>query len=65
MEEYRDGVPCKHDGCLNHISLPCEGCGRIGGISRFRSGAEKRAVCYCGMQMTLGSKCSVCGYECL
>lgn len=26
-----DGVPCKHAGCLSHISHPCEGCGRIGG----------------------------------
>lgn len=25
------GEPCKHVGCLNHISHPCEGCGRIGG----------------------------------
>lgn len=23
--------PCKHPGCLNHLSHPCEGCGRIGG----------------------------------
>lgn len=27
----RDGEPCKHPGCLNHLSHPCEGCGRIGG----------------------------------
>lgn len=27
-----DGVPCYHKGCLNHITHPCEGCGRIGGI---------------------------------
>lgn len=27
----RDGEPCSHRGCLNHISHPCEGCGRIGG----------------------------------
>jgi hypothetical protein len=26
-----DGEPCSHRGCLNHISHPCEGCGRIGG----------------------------------
>ena len=26
-----DGVPCGHAGCLNHISHPCEGCGRVGG----------------------------------
>jgi hypothetical protein len=28
-----DGVPCKHPGCLSHLSHPCEGCGRIGGRS--------------------------------
>jgi hypothetical protein len=27
----RDGEPCSHRGCLNHISHPCEGCGRIAG----------------------------------
>lgn len=26
-----DGVPCYHPGCLNHITHPCEGCGRVGG----------------------------------
>ena len=28
----RDGEPCGHPGCLHHISHPCEGCGRIGGM---------------------------------
>lgn len=28
--KYDDGQPCNHKGCLNHISHPCEGCGRIG-----------------------------------
>lgn len=27
-----DGVPCGHAGCLSHISHPCEGCGRVGGV---------------------------------
>lgn len=27
----REGEPCKHKGCLSHISHPCEECGRIGG----------------------------------
>ena len=31
--KLRDGEPCSHTGCLNHITHPCEGCGRIGGIS--------------------------------
>jgi hypothetical protein len=28
---YRDGYPCSHPGCLQHITHPCEGCGRVGG----------------------------------
>jgi hypothetical protein len=28
---WKDGIPCKHPGCLSHITHPCEGCGRIGG----------------------------------
>lgn len=27
----KPGEPCHHPGCLNHISHPCEGCGRIAG----------------------------------
>ena len=30
--KYKDGQPCEHRGCLNHLSHPCEGCGRIGGV---------------------------------
>jgi hypothetical protein len=29
-----DGVPCTHSGCLNHMTHPCEGCGRIAGRTR-------------------------------
>lgn len=29
--ELRDGEPCGHIGCLNHVTHPCEGCGRIAG----------------------------------
>ena len=32
-EILKDGEPCDHPGCLNHISNSCEGCGRIGGLS--------------------------------
>ncbi len=28
---FEDGQPCKHNACLNHLSHPCEGCGRIAG----------------------------------
>lgn len=36
MEEktLKDGEPCDHPGCLLHISHPCEGCGRVGGIGK-------------------------------
>ena len=30
-ERLREGMPCSHNGCLSHLSHPCEGCGRIGG----------------------------------
>lgn len=29
----KDGIPCNHPGCLSHLSHPCEGCGRVGGIT--------------------------------
>jgi len=29
----RDGEPCTHPGCLSHLTHPCEGCGRVGGVS--------------------------------
>jgi hypothetical protein len=25
-----NGQPCSHPGCMNHITHPCEECGRIG-----------------------------------
>ena len=28
---YKDGEPCEHKGCINHVKQPCEGCGRIQG----------------------------------
>ena len=31
MMEHKDGMPCEHKGCLNHVSHPCEVCGRIAG----------------------------------
>ena len=32
-KSLRDGEPCDHPGCLQHVSHPCEGCGRIAGIA--------------------------------
>ena len=29
--KYDRFEPCEHKGCLNHLSHPCEGCGRVGG----------------------------------
>lgn len=38
FETQRDSIitqakarPCGHPGCLNHVSHPCEGCGRVAG----------------------------------
>jgi hypothetical protein len=28
---HKDGEPCEHVGCLNHVTHLCEGCGRIEG----------------------------------
>jgi hypothetical protein len=30
-QQFPDGVPCGHAGCLSHVSHPCDSCGRIGG----------------------------------
>lgn len=32
MQQLKPGQPCGHPGCLAHITHPCEGCGRIGGL---------------------------------
>lgn len=28
---YKDGEPCRHPGCLSHVTQACEGCGRVAG----------------------------------
>lgn len=33
LDTLKDGVPCSHIGCLNHVSHPCENCGRIAGLN--------------------------------
>jgi hypothetical protein len=38
-----DGKPCGHPGCLNHVSHPCEGCGRIGGREMERTAHAEEA----------------------
>ncbi len=29
--------PCKHPGCHNHLTHPCEGCGRQGGFASWET----------------------------
>ncbi len=36
-----EGKPCKHPGCLSHVSHPCEGCGRIAGMATPDEPAKK------------------------
>lgn len=31
LSQLKDGEPCFHIGCLNHVTQPCDGCGRIAG----------------------------------
>lgn len=31
----KDGESCGHPGCLQHVTHPCEGCGRIQGRYEF------------------------------
>jgi hypothetical protein len=33
---YFDQEPCSHIGCLNHVSHPCEVCGRIAGRGKVK-----------------------------
>ena len=34
MSEWREREPCdEHSFCLKHVTHPCEGCGRIAGVS--------------------------------
>jgi hypothetical protein len=35
--QLRDGEPCDHPQCLAHHSHPCDGCGRIGGVTDTRT----------------------------
>lgn len=42
--KYKEGEPCEHPGCLNHVTHPCEGCGRIAGHIR-KQDYEKYEFC--------------------
>jgi hypothetical protein len=43
-----EGYPCKHKGCLSHVSHPCEVCGRTVGkgesISFFKYMKDKEIL---------------------
>ena len=41
----RKDKPCKHPGCLSHVSHPCEGCGRIAGGGGGLLMKKKRKQC--------------------
>lgn len=34
--KLKSGEPCTHKGCLNHVSHPCEVCGRVAGQGEAR-----------------------------
>lgn len=43
-KQYADGEPCDHPGCLSHISHPCEGCGRRGGMKVYETRNERGGI---------------------
>ena len=63
----RDGEPCSHPGCLNHISHPCEVCGRIAGQRTIEFALESYkfgfSVTYDGDKhmILFGTQCNHCG----
>jgi len=63
----RDGEPCSHRGCLNHITHPCDGCGRIRGQRTLEFALETYnhsfAVTYDGdkNKVLYGTLCNRCG----
>lgn len=63
----RDGEPCSHRGCLNHISHPCEGCGRVAGRWVIESAIEAYkfgfSTTYDGdkHKIIFGTQCNRCG----
>ena len=53
---YAKGEPCRHKGCLSHVSHPCEGCGRIAGGK-----LDHPVGKYSQAKMTANDKCPKCG----
>lgn len=47
MIEYfilKDGEPCDHKGCAQHVTHPCEKCGRIGAKGEVEMGRFVQTV---------------------
>lgn len=65
--KYKDGEPCKHPGCLNHVTHACEGCGRIAGINLKENKMECEHKVFKGVKKEFTSKswqvCTECGYR--
>lgn len=65
---YKNGEPCQHRGCRNHISHACEGCGRIGAqgeVWRFltlRAVDVRPAACNCASWFLDGTHHAECRY---
>lgn len=47
MSKYKNGEPCSHPGCLNHLTHPCEVCGRIGGVPPPPADKDKEGKMHC------------------
>jgi hypothetical protein len=67
LKELREGEPCSHKGYLNHVSHPCEGCGRISEKHTIESAIESYkfgfSVTYDGdnNKIKYGTICNRCG----
>ena len=44
VSHYKDGDPCNHPGCLNHVEHPCEKCGRTQARGEYTSSKAKWVV---------------------
>ena len=42
------GEPCDHPGCLNHVTHPCEGCGRVAGENHWDPCSGRCRYCGAG-----------------
>jgi ribosomal protein S27AE len=54
------GIPCKHVGCLHHITHPCEGCGRVGGFTSISKSEAKTGTQAADLHMAMTKDNNVC-----